>query len=141
MQVPVEVINAAMNGAGYIGVGYEEATFQTQLKCSINASTDVVVFFGSDNDAGRDPAELHGAVVDALRTARVLAPHARRVVIGPLPAFDSAASDVDPVAEHWIPGPDSELLGPDGEHLSSEGQQFLEGKIKALLTEPGDRPV
>lgn len=160
MLVPVEIINAAINGAGYIAVGDEEATFQTQIKGSINASTDVVVFFGSDNDAGQDPAELHAAVMDALQTTKTLAPHAKRVVIGPLPAFDSAASDidiirdqertaalddgvefVDPVAEHWIPGPDSALLGPDGEHPSSEGQQFLKGKIKATLGEPRDRPV
>lgn len=154
-EMPVVVTNAARNGAGYIAVGDDEATFESEIDGTVNASTDVVVLFGSDNDAGQDPVELHEYLVNALAKIKTLAPHARCVIIGPLTGFDTLESDVsairdqeraaaldvgaefvDPVAEHWIPGPDSALLGPDGEHPSSEGQHFLEGKIKALLTAP-----
>lgn len=157
-QVPAEVTNAARNGAGYVSAGDDESTFQSQISASVNTSTDMVVLFGSDNDAGQDPSELHAALTDALHEIKSAAPHAKRVVIGPLTAFDALEADVDairdeeravasdagikfvdPVAEHWVPEPDSVLLGPDGEHPSSEGQKFLEGKIKALVTEPQNR--
>ncbi|MEW1808509.1 SGNH/GDSL hydrolase family protein [Pseudarthrobacter sp. NPDC080039] len=153
-QQPVEVSNAAQNGAGYIAVGDGGATFGAQISAAVDASTDVVVFFGSDNDEGQDPGELKAAVTDALEASKALAPHASRIVIGPLTAFDPVEPDievirdqeraaaleagadfVDPVAEQWIPQPDSPLLGPDGEHPSSQGQEFLEQKIKGLLTE------
>jgi hypothetical protein len=120
------------------------------------------VFFGSDNDGGQDPAELKAAVEDALAESKAVAPHAALILIGPLTAFDPAETDldvirdqertaaldagavfVDPIAEHWIPGPDSPLLGPDGEHPSSQGQQFLKEKIHGILTSlhgPGGAP-
>lgn len=154
-QVSVEVTNAARNGAGYVAVGEDESTFRSQIKVSVTASTDVVVLFGSDNDAGQDPSELHTALSEALLAIKAQAPHARRVVIGPLTAFDTLEEEVnlirdeersvasgcgiefvDPVAEHWVPRPDSALLGHDGEHPSYEGQRFLERKIKAILTQP-----
>ncbi|WP_354215798.1 SGNH/GDSL hydrolase family protein [Arthrobacter sp. UYCo732] len=152
-QQPVEIINAATNGAGYIAAGEEGVTFGSQTAASVNASTDVVVFFGSDNDAGQDPVELKAAVADALSESKTLAPHAARIVIGPLTGFDSAAADVgvileqersaaldagaefvDPVMEQWIAGPDSPLLGPDGEHPSSQGEQFLKDRIQGILS-------
>ncbi|WP_285245778.1 SGNH/GDSL hydrolase family protein [Pseudarthrobacter sp. fls2-241-R2A-127] len=150
---PVEVINAAQDGAGYIAVGDDGGAFGSQINATIDASTDIVVFFGSDNDAGQDPGELKSAITDALQASNKLAPHATRIMIGPLTAFDSVQSDikmirdqervaaheagidfVDPVAERWIPHPDSPLLGPDNEHPSSQGQEFLEQKIKGLVT-------
>lgn len=157
-QQPVEIMNAAANGAGYIAAGEAGETFGSQIAATVNASTDVVVFFGSDNDAGQDPADLKAAVTDALSDSKTLAPHAARIVIGPLTAFDQAGADldlireqersaalddgvefVDPIMEQWIPGPDSSLLGPDGEHPSSEGQQFLKERIQSILTS-GESP-
>ena len=150
--VPAKITNEAQNGAGYLTLGDEDATFASQISESVNASTDVVVLFGSDNDAGQDPEELRAALTDALGEISTRAPHARQIVIGPLTGFDALESDVtiirdleqaaardagaefvDPVAEQWVAGPDSPLLGPDGEHPSSEGQQFLAGKIRTLL--------
>lgn len=152
-QQPVEIMNAAADGAGYIAAGEAGETFGSQIAATVNASTDVVVFFGSDNDAGQDPADLKAAVTDALSESKTLAPHAARILIGPLTAFDQAGADldlvrdqersaalddgvefVDPIMEQWIPGPDSPLLGPDGEHPSSEGQQFLKERIQSILT-------
>ncbi|WOH19139.1 SGNH/GDSL hydrolase family protein [Paenarthrobacter sp. GOM3] len=150
--VPAKITNEAQNGAGYLTLGEEDATFASQISESVNASTDVVVLFGSDNDAGQDPAELRAALTDALEEITTLAPHARQIMIGPLTGFDALESDVttirdqeraaardagaefiDPVAEQWVAGPDSPLLGPDGEHPSSGGQQFLAEKIRTVL--------
>lgn len=152
-QQPVEIINAARDGAGYVATDEGGETFGSQVAATLDASTDIVVFFGSDNDAGQDPADVKAAVEDALAESRTVAPHADLVVIGPLTAFDPAETDldvirdqertaaldagaeyVDPIAEHWIPGPDSPLLGPDREHPSSQGQQFLKEKIQGILT-------
>lgn len=151
-QQPVTVINAAANGAGYLTAGDGGATFESQIAASLDASTDVVVAFGSDNDAGHDPANLKKAVTDTLETISARAPQARRILIGPLPSFtpsdterklirdqeQAAASDtgavfIDPIEEAWIPGPRSVLLGPDGEHPSHQGQQFLKERIKSIL--------
>lgn len=161
-QQPVEIINAARDGAGYVATDEGGETFGSQVAATLDASTDIVVFFGSDNDAGQDPADVKAAVEDALAESRTVAPHAALVVIGPLTAFDPAETDldvirdqertaaldagaefVDPIAEHWIPGPDSPLLGPDREHPSSQGQQFLKEKIQGILTSlqsPGTGP-
>lgn len=156
--VPVKITSAAQNGAGYLAIGDEDATFTSQISTSVKSSTDIVVLFGSDNDAGQNATELRAALTDALTETKDLAPHARSIMIGPLTGFDTLEADVtvirdqeraaaldagaefvDPVAEQWVSGPDSPLLGPDGEHPSSEGQQFLAEKIKTLLTQPQGR--
>ncbi|MDN4646190.1 SGNH/GDSL hydrolase family protein [Arthrobacter sp. PsM3] len=152
-QLPVEIINAARDGAGYVAADEQGETFGSQVAATLDASTDIVVFFGSDNDGGQDPADVKAAVEDALAESKTVAPHAALIVIGPLTAFDPAVTDldvirdqersaaldagaefVDPIAENWIPGPDSPLLGPDGEHPSSQGQQFLKERIQGILT-------
>jgi hypothetical protein len=86
----LKIMNAAADGAGYIAAGEAGQTLGSQIAASLNASTDVVVFFGSDNDAGQDPADLKAAVTDALSDSKTLAPHAARIVVGPLTAFDQA---------------------------------------------------
>lgn len=151
-QKPMEVTNAAADGAGYVTAGEGGETFGSEIAKAVNASTDIVVLFGSDNDAGQDPADLKAAVADALATSKTLAPRAARIVIGPLTAFGQAEPDlevirdqeraaareagaefIDPVMAQWIDSPDSALLGPDGEHPSSQGQQFLKAKIRDVL--------
>ncbi len=152
-QRPVEITNAAKNGAGYIAAGEGGETFKTQIAATVDASTDIVVLFGSDNDADQDPSDLRSAIEDALAESKALAPRAARIIIGPLTAFgpteadldgirdqeksaarDAGAEFVDPILEHWIPDPESPLLGPDGEHPSSQGQQFLKARIQGILT-------
>jgi hypothetical protein len=73
-QQSLEIMNAAADGAGYIAAGEAGETFGSQIAATVNASTDVVVFFGSDNDAGQDPADLKAAVTDALSNSKTLAP-------------------------------------------------------------------
>jgi len=152
VQQPVQVITAAANGAGYLAAGDGGETFMSEIEGSLDDSADVVILFGSDNDFGADPTDLRTAISDALVTSKILAPHAARIVIGPLAAFDPSEDDlqdirdqeqgaaldagvtfVDPITEQWVPAPDSPLLGPDGEHPSIQGQQFLHDKLKSIV--------
>jgi lysophospholipase L1-like esterase len=153
-QSPVQIITAAANGAGYLAAGDGGETFMSEVEGSLDESADVVILFGSDNDFGADPADLRTAISDTLAASKTVAPHAARVVIGPLAAFDPSEEDlqvirgqeqeaaldagvtfVDPILEQWVSSPDSPLLGPDGEHPSIEGQQFLYGKLKSIVLE------
>jgi acyl-CoA thioesterase-1 len=153
-QPPVQVTTAAANGAGYLAAGDGGETFMSEIEGSLDESADVVILFGSDNDLGADPADLRTAISDTLVASKILAPHAARIVVGPLAAFDPTEDDlqvirdqeqraaldagvtfVDPILEQWVPGPDSPLLGPDGEHPSIEGQQLLHDKLKSIVME------
>lgn len=153
-QQPMQVITAAANGAGYVAAGDGGETFMSEVEGSLDDSADVVILFGSDNDFGADPADLRTAISDTLVATQVLAPHAARIVVGPLAAFDPSEEDlqvirgqeqeaaldagvafVDPILEHWVSSADSPLLGPDGEHPSIEGQEFLYGKLKSIVVE------
>ncbi|BCW77930.1 MULTISPECIES: SGNH/GDSL hydrolase family protein [unclassified Arthrobacter] len=148
----VEITNAAENGSGYIATGVDGDTFHGEVQAAVTPSTDVILFFGSDNDAGTDPEELKAAVASTFDAASSLAPQASLVAIGPLTGSEgldqvlaavcrSDASAVrdkgvkffDPIAEHWLGGRASVLLGPDGEHPSAKGQRFLRDKIGRIL--------
>jgi acyl-CoA thioesterase-1 len=150
---PVRVTNAAENGSGYLAVGDDGDTFTMEVQASVTADADVVVFFGSDNDAGTDPAELREAATSAFAEASALAPNAKLLAVGPLSGSEepdtvltdvrdsdaSAAQDqgvrfVDPIADQWLSGRADALLGPDGEHPSAKGQKFLRDKMKGILT-------
>jgi acyl-CoA thioesterase-1 len=153
-QSAVQVITAAANGAGYLAAGDGGETFMSEVEGSLDESADVVILFGSDNDFGADPPDLRTAISDTLVATQILAPHAARIVVGPLAAFDPSEEDlqvirgqeqgaaldagvtfVDPILEQWVSSPDSPLLGPDGEHPSIEGQEFLYGKLKSIVVE------
>ena len=149
----VEITNAAENGSGYVATGVDGDTFRGEVQAAVTPSTDVILFFGSDNDAGTDPEELKAAVASTFYAASSLAPKARLVAIGPLAGSEglaqvladvcrsvaSAAHDqgvkfIDPVRERWLGGRADVLLGPDGEHPSAKGQRFLRDKIGAILS-------
>jgi acyl-CoA thioesterase I len=148
---PVEITNASKNGSGYLTPGDGGETFASQIAESVTSQTNVVILFGSDNDVDQDPAELEGAVSDALAAAKARAPQAARIVIGPLSsgppgagleavrdedraaALAAGVRFYDPIAEQWIWGQDTPLLGPDGEHPSRQGQQLLTSKIEPIL--------
>jgi lysophospholipase L1-like esterase len=161
-QPPVQVITAAANGSGYLAAGDGGETFMSEIEGSVDESADIVILFGSDNDFGADPADLRTAISDTLVASKILAPHAARIVVGPLAAFDPDEDDlqvirdqeqgaaldagvmfVDPILEQWVSSPDSPLLGPDGEHPSIEGQQFLYDKLKSIVVwaAPAQQPL
>ncbi|MDQ0674030.1 acyl-CoA thioesterase-1 [Pseudarthrobacter siccitolerans] len=149
---PVQVTNAAENGSGYLVAGEDGNTFSTEVEVAVGPDTDVVVFFGSDNDWGADPEELREAAASTFAAASSRAPQAVLVAVGPLSGSeepdpvlaevrDSTASAaqnmgvqfIDPIADQWLNGRADVLLGPDGEHPSASGQKFLRDKMKGIL--------
>jgi lysophospholipase L1-like esterase len=148
----VAITNAAENGSGYLATGVEGDTFGMEVQAAVTPAADVIIFFGSDNDAGADPEELTGAVTSAFVAASSLAPRATLVAVGPLsgsgepdPALadvrDSDASAaqnvgvhfIDPIADQWLGGRADVLLGRDGEHPSGKGQKFLRDKMRRIV--------
>lgn len=149
----VAITNVAENGSGYLATGVEGGTFRMEVQAAVTPSTDVILFFGSDNDVGTDPEELKAAAAATFDAASSIAPRASLIAIGPLAGSEwpdqmladvrrsdaSAAHDkgvkfIDPIAEHWLRGRTDVLLGPDGEHPSAKGQRFLRDKIGQILS-------
>lgn len=150
---PVQVNNAAENGSGYLAAGDDGGTFTTEVQAAVSPDADVVVFFGSDNDAGAQPGELGDAAALTFAAASSLAPHAVLVAVGPLSGSDEAdplltdvrdveaaaaqnmgVTFIDPIAEQWLGDRADVLLGPDGEHPSAEGQEFLRDEMQRILS-------
>lgn len=149
----IKIINAAENGSGYLATGVDGDTFRMEVEAAVTPATDVIMFFGSDNDTGADPEELKAAVASTFDAASARAPKAILVAIGPLAGGEetdqalselsnsdaSAAKNVgvkfiDPIADHWLGNRTDVLLGPDGEHPSATGQNFLRDKMKRILS-------
>ncbi|WP_211882484.1 SGNH/GDSL hydrolase family protein [Pseudarthrobacter albicanus] len=147
-----ELVNAAQNGSGYVSVGEHGATFGSQVAAAVTAQTQVVVFFGSENDMGFAAADVRRAAADAFASARAKAPQAALVVVGPpsysdfpeperlevrdqdqAAALQAGAQFVDPIADRWIMDHADELIGPDGDHPSGPGQRYLQTKMEQLL--------
>lgn len=150
----LQLRNAAQNGSGYLNLGAGGSTFARQVEQAVTPDADLVVFFGSENDLGHDPAELGTAAAKTLAAAKDRAPQAALLVVGP-PAYstppeagrlavrdalrqaarDAGARHVDPIAQGWIVGDVEKLVGPDGLHPSREGQHDLREKMEPLLLE------
>ncbi|MGL3807471.1 SGNH/GDSL hydrolase family protein [Paeniglutamicibacter sp. R2-26] len=150
----LDVVNVAQNGSGYLRVGWNDSTFGSQVQQAVTADTDLVVFFGSENDRGFDPPRLSSAMAETYAAAREKSPHAAVLVVGP-PAYSdkpeanrlavrdavrdaagaSGATFVDPIALGWIVNDLDGLVGPDGVHPSVAGQQDLRDKMEPLINE------
>lgn len=142
---------AAEGRAGYATPGDHGSIFEDLTARAVQPDDALVVFFGSRNDQGVDPATLTVKTNAALDVARQLAPAARLLVIGPpWPTADvppsmylirdvlagaagaAGATFIDPVAEHWFVGrPD--LIGADGVHPNDAGHQYMADKIAPLI--------
>ncbi|MBT1004353.1 SGNH/GDSL hydrolase family protein [Paenarthrobacter sp. DKR-5] len=149
---PVDIVNASVNGSGYVTAGDGGATFMSEVDEAVGPAAKVVLIFGSENDMGADADQLRKAAADTLAAARAKAPDAKIIVVGP-PSYtndpeparltvrdqDRAAAQeagdayVDPIDEHWIMGQADTLIGPDGDHPSEDGQRYLQQKMEALL--------
>ena len=157
----VKVTNVAENGSGYVVAGEYGHAFGDEVRAAVGPTTDVVVFFGSDNDLGEDPERIRDAAASTFAEASELAPNAVLVAVGPLSATEepdpllaevrdaaaSAAQDenvpfIDPIADEWLGGQADVLLGPDGEHPSIAGQELLRDKMEDILqvADSGTRP-
>ena len=149
---PLNVVNVAQNGSGYLQVGWNKSTFGSQVQQAVTPDTDLVVFFGSENDRGFDPNKLTAAMTDAYTAAKEKSPNATVLVVGP-PAYSNqpeanrlavrdavqdaaeatGAKFVDPIALGWIVNDVDDLVGPDGVHPSVAGQEDLRDKMEALI--------
>ncbi len=142
---------AAEGRAGYGVPGDHGSIFEDLTARAVKADDALVVLFGSRNDQGVDAGQLAGKAHDTFDLARLLAPSARLLVIGPpWPTADvpgnvlevrdalaaqaraAGAAFIDPIAEHWFVGrPD--LIGADGIHPNDAGHQYLANKIAPLI--------
>jgi hypothetical protein len=142
---------AAEGRAGYGVPGDRGSIFEDLTSHAVKPEDALVVFFGSRNDEGVDPGVLAGRARDTFDLARILAPSARLLVIGPpWPTADvpepvlqirdvlnaaargAGAAFVDPIGDRWfVDLPD--LIGPDGVHPNDAGHQYLADKIAPLI--------
>ncbi|MEE6135404.1 GDSL lipase [Mycobacterium sp. 050128] len=149
LQIDADV--AAEGRAGYAVPGDHGSIFEDLTARSVKADDVLVVFFGSRNDQGTDPGMLAGRARDTFQVARILAPTARFLVIGPpWPTADvpesvlqirdvlnsearaAGAAFVDPIGAHWfVDRPD--LIGPDGVHPNDAGHRYMADKIAPLI--------
>ena len=137
--------------AGYHIKGNRGHIFDQLTAAAVRRDDALVVFFGSRNDKDEDPTALNYNVRATLLRARLTAPLARVLVIGPAwPTVDPpstvlrirdilayqaknvGASFVDPIAQRWFVGrPD--LIGKDGVHPTDAGHVYLADKIAPLI--------
>jgi hypothetical protein len=142
---------AAEGRAGYGVPGDHGSIFEDLTARAVKPDDALVVFFGSRNDEGVDPALLAGRARDAFYLARRFAPTARFLVIGPpwptadvptsvlqirdvlnVAARAVGAAFVDPIGDLWfVDRPD--LIGPDGVHPNDAGHEYLADKIAPLI--------
>jgi acyl-CoA thioesterase I len=146
------VVNAAQDGTGYVNPGDDGEDFAAQAASWVTPDTQVVLFFGSENDVGFDPDDVRRAAEAAYAEAKARAPQAAIIAVGPpaytedpdpglvevrdqLKAAAAAAGTVfvDPIAEHWILDDANGLLGSDGDHPSLAGQYYLKERMAQLL--------
>ena len=138
----VDAVIEAGGGSGYARGGLRGLTFE-QLAAEGGTGFDLVVFFGSVNDAG---GVLEGARA-AFATARTASPDAELLVIGPtwvadgLPAKVVASRDalvrataefggtfVDALDEGWF-AEATGLIGSDRIQPTDKGHRYLADRI------------
>lgn len=150
---------AGEGGSGYVTPGKKGTTFTQRVASTVAPDDQLVVFFGTRNDRGTDPAVLASAVHEALQQTMQRAPRARLLVIGPVwptapappeiekvrdvvceQARRSGATFVDPLDQGWLAGrPD--LIQADGVHPNDAGQQVLADKISSVIKDQLAGPV
>lgn len=150
--VPMTVINAAENGAGFLAPGDEGLTFDAQATSAVPSNADVVLVYGSENDIGEDIPQISSKVEAISAAVRGKSPEAKVVFIGPASYYsdvdpdliairdqiaegaeNSGAEFIDPIAEQWIMGAREDLIGPDGDHPSVQGHVYLAQKFEAIV--------
>ena len=142
---------ASEGRAGYGVRGDHGSVFANLTARAVRPDDALVVFFGSRNDQGVDPAVLADMASEAFNLARRTAASARMLVIGPpWPTADvppavlqvrdiisaqaqaAGATFVDPIADRWFVGrPD--LIGADGVHPNDAGHAYIADMIAPLI--------
>jgi lysophospholipase L1-like esterase len=149
--IPVTADVAAEGGAGYGTRGNHGSVFEDLTADAVGPDDSLVVYFGSRNDQGVDPARLSILAWGTLQLARRTAPSAKFLVIGPpWPTADppdavlsirealkyqagvAGATFIDPIAAGWFVGR-PELIGKDGVHPTDAGHAYMAEKIAPLI--------
>jgi lysophospholipase L1-like esterase len=142
---------AAEGGAGYGTRGNHGSVFEDLTADAVKPDDVLVVYFGSRNDQGVDPAQLSILAWGTFQLARRTAPSAKFLVIGPpWPTADPPgpvlkirdalkyqaglvkATFIDPIAAGWFVGR-PELIGKDGVHPTDAGHAYMAEKIAPLI--------
>jgi len=149
--IPVAPDVAAEGGAGYGARGNHGSVFEDLTADVVKPDDALVVYFGSRNDQGVDPAQLSVLAYGTFQLARRTAPSAKFLVIGPpWPTADppdpvlkirdalkyqagvAGATFIDPISQGWFVGrPD--LIGKDGVHPTDAGHAYMAEKIAPLI--------
>lgn len=142
---------AAEGGAGYGQPGNRGSIFEDLTARAVRGDDVLVVFFGSRNDQPVDPAVYPNMAAGTFQLARLMAPTAKFLVIGPpwptadppsqvltirdslrRQALAAGAVFIDPIAEGWFVGrPD--LIGGDGVHPTDAGHAYMAERIAPLI--------
>ncbi len=150
-RTPISADVGAEAGAGYGSPGNRGSVFEDLTARTVKPDDALVVFFGSRNDQGVDPAHLSVLAYGTFQLARRLSPAATFLVIGPpwptanppaavvrirdalrYQAGVAGAVFVDPIAEHWFVGRPG-LIGADGVHPTDKGHEYLADMIAPLI--------
>lgn len=146
-------------GTGYVARGVSGLNFRDAATRLIKPTDDIVVFFGSLNDAPVPIAEFDAEAGATLTMARQFAPKAAFIVVGPvwpgpnpsaeIPAVRDAlarwavevnATFVDPVADGWL-ATDPQLIGQDKVHPNDAGHAFLAARLGPIIRSAVDRRI
>jgi len=147
----------AEGASGYVSVGRRGHKFSDQISRTVRANDGLVVFFGSTNDLTAPLGAMSRATCDTLRAARLAAPTAKLLVIGPAwpnadpPREISQQRDiirdrtaalgglfVDPLQDGWF-AKRPDLIGSDGKHPTDAGHAYL-AQLIAPIAERLIRP-
>lgn len=142
---------AAEGAAGYGHPGIRGDLFRELATTVVRPDDALVVFFGSRNDEPVDPLTYVALAAATLIQARLTAPEARFLVIGPLWPLQTpplavlqqrdalrglagliGAVFVDPIAEDWFAAR-RDLIGSDGIHPNDAGHAYLAEKIAPFM--------
>lgn len=134
----------AEGGGGYVqGARNTGQVFADKVKATVKPDDQLLIFFGSRNDSKWTKGQFARATCDTLREARMAAPEAKLLVVGPAwqngdpPAYLLQVRDmlsdrtaalggtfVDPIADRWfVDRPD--LIGADGVHPTDAGHVYM----------------
>lgn len=139
-------------GSGYVVGGVGGLTFGQRVPTAVTPETDVLVFFGSRNDAPTGADAVESAARDAFTEAKAIAPDAALVVIGTPWVNDSPPEQVvdmnnrlravavefggmfvDPVQDGWFTGDAALLIGEDGVHPTDEGHAYMAELLRPVI--------
>jgi lysophospholipase L1-like esterase len=156
-RIPTAFTLAAVGGTGYLSGRDTGETFADRVAASVTSETEMVIVFGSRNDA---PVLLEPGGADQLRAAatttytsiRAIAPEATLIVVG-APWVNEAVPDtivgirdvlrnvadefgavfVDPIDEQWFFGDDARFISADGVHPTPLGHRYMAERILPVV--------